>query len=130
MDNYETFQAFFTKLGLTVTKSVRTGSFGDLIVEACSSDLCLKGVSDRSFESIEVCSASDPNELFIMNIVMSFVLNERRLVEEIGIEEQMKFVETHLTDLEKLFAEGRYHTTKSALMELVAIRGRILFPKW
>lgn len=129
-DNFETLQQFFTRIGLTVSKAFRTGSFGDYIVEACTSNLCLKGVSDRSVESVEVRSAKDPGEWFIMNIVMSYILKEKCLVEEIGREDQLIFVETHLADMEKLFSEEYYHHTRSELKELAALRGKILFPDW
>jgi len=72
----------------------------------------------------------DPGEWFIMEIVMSFILKENRLVEEIDLEEQLRFVETNLADLEKLFAEDHYHQTRSELKELAALRGKIIFPEW
>ena len=129
-DNFETLQQFFTRFGLTVSKAFRTGSFGDYIVEACTSNLCLKGVSDRSLESIEVRSAKDPGEWFIMEIVMSFILKENRLVEDIDLEEQLRFVENHLADLQKLFSDDHYHQTRSEVKELAALRGKNFFSDW
>jgi hypothetical protein len=129
-DSYTTLQQFFMRLGFSVIRDDRLQSFGNFIIEACSGYFCMKGCRDRSVESIELRALDDTNEWFILNVIMSFVLEEKILVEEISLEEQMEFVETHLDDLRYLFAEDHYQNTKSQLKELVSFRGKILFPEW
>jgi len=61
---------------------------------------------------------------------MSLVLQQNMLIDEISLDEQMKFVETHLDKLENLLGEDVYSETKSQLNELKRVRGKALFPEW
>ena len=128
-DNYENLFRFFSNLGFSIERSERFDSFGDYIIEACSPYFCVKGVSDRSIESIEFRSSNDPTNWFISNIVMSLVQQKEELIVEPTLDIEMKFLETHLDDLASIFAGENYDKTRARLQELATRRGRILFPK-
>jgi|GEM_PF-1206648 len=128
-DNYENLYRYCSNLGFSIERSERFDSFGDYIIEACSSHFCVKGVSDRSIESIEFRSSKDPTNWFISNIVMSLVYQKEELIVEPTLDMEMKFLETHLDDLASIFDAEIYDETKTRLQELAFRRGRILFPE-
>jgi len=129
-DHYKTLQLFFADLGFAIIEKVRSGSFDNYVIEACSPYFCIKGVCDRSFEFIEIRSVDYKNEWFILNIVMTLVNGESKLTQELGLHEQMDFLRTHLDDLKRLFEKENYPDTKLRLQELVRYRGKLLFPEW
>ena len=90
----------------------------------------MKAIRDRSEESLELRALADPSEWFILNIVMSVVLDESKLTKDVTIEEQMRFVETHLNDLMELFDGDNYPCAKLRLKDLARNRGKLLFPDW
>jgi len=129
-DNYQNLRCFFSTLELTITREEHSGSFGDYILEGCNFHFCLRAVCDRSFESIEVRAENDTSEWFILNLVMSYVLREDRLVQEISLEESMEFLQTHRDVIASIFADDNYEETESELKKLAHQRGKRLFPKW
>lgn len=129
-DGHDTFLDFFRRLGFSIIRDERSESFGNFIVEACSDGFCMMGARDKSFESIEVRALNDPNEWYILPTVMTLVLGESKLVQEIDLDEQMKFIESHKEKLAVLFSPENYGDTKRMLGDLARYRGKLLFPDW
>ena len=126
-DNYENLHRFFSNLGFSVERSER---FGDFIIEGCSPYFCLKGVSDRLIESLEISSRSEQGNWFDMNVVMACSGEQDKLDQEVNLETDMKFVETHLDELATMFDEENYQITKVRLMEFARERAKKRWPRW
>jgi len=127
-DNYERIHRFFTDLGFSIYRTERFDSFGDYIIEACSPYFCLKGVSDRSVESLEARSLNDSENWYDMGLVMTCAGQKGKLHEAVNLETDMKFVETHLDELITMFDEENYPTTKTRLEKLGMLRAKEAFP--
>jgi hypothetical protein len=129
-DNWARVHRFIDNLGFSIYRAERLENFGDYIIEGCSTNFCIRGMSDRLVESLELRSLFDPNNWYDINVVMAYVGNEDKLLEVLDIDTQSRFVENHLDELAHLFSEEAYPHTIERLEELGNKRAKLMFPSW
>jgi len=129
-DNYDRLYRFFSDLGFTIYRKERLESFNSYVIEGCSPYFCIKGLSDRLIEAIELRSSNEPDNWYDINLVIASIGREDKLDEWLDLEIQMKFVEAHVDELAILFDEENYPATKMRFKELGMQRAKNAFPRW
>ena len=122
---------FFADLGLSLVRDDRSRPlFENFVTEGCGPSFCVRATRDRQSETIELCARSESTEWFDLAIVMTLMLTEAKLFDEVSLQEQLAFVKTHFDELTQLFHKDVYLTIKPRLKELELYRARIRFPEW
>lgn len=129
-NNSENLRNFFLDLGFHIYRDEKFKSFGNYIIEACSPQLCIRGVSDKSIESIEFRNTKEDDNWYDMSVVIAALGDEQKLFIGIGLHDEMDFVRTHLKDIVTLFADEHFAETKARFKELQLQRAKHFFPEW
>ena len=121
----------FAELGLSIVRDEGTEpSYENFVIEGCGSVICVRAGRDRKSEMVDIRARTEPEEWFDIMIVMTFMLSESKLFEEISLYEQLEFVKANFGELAQLFDRDNYPTVKPQLRSLGFHRAKILFPGW
>ena len=121
----------FDELDLSIVRDEGTGpSYENFVIEGCGSVICVRAGRDRKSEMVDIRARTEPVEWFDIMIVMTFMLSESKLFEEISLYEQLEFLKTNFGELAQLFGRDNYPTIKPQLKSLEFHRAKILFPDW
>lgn len=121
----------FAELGLSIVRDEGTEPwYENFVIEGCGSVIWVRAGRDRKSEMVDIRARTEPEEWFDIMIVMTFMLSESKLFEEISLYDQLDFVKANFEELQQLFDRDSYQTIKPQLKSLEFHRAKILFPGW
>jgi len=102
--------------------------FGDFYCNYSNEIVNVRLVSDRSIETIDVCSVLEPNRWIDLALIKALMNDEQDLSMVVPVDEYNDFLENHLSKICDLLSKSNYYSTKKKIEKLEDKRAKQMFP--
>ena len=102
--------------------------FGDFYCTYSNEIINVRLVSDRSIETIDVCSVLDSNRWIDLSLIKALVNDEQDLSKVTAVNEYNDFLENHLSKICEMLSKENYSSTKNKIEALENKRVKQMFP--
>lgn len=103
--------------------------FGDFYSIYSNEEINIRLVSDRSIETIDVCSVLEVNRWIDLEILMELINEEQNLSKHLKLNEYYVIFENHFSKICNILSKSNYYESILKIERLEAKRLEQMFPK-